>query len=148
MSCHGDGYRWRCDALAQVSEHVKSVAIRKRQIEEHQVDRSVGGGLHGVGDVCGNVYSVPGIFQKYSECVRYEGAVLHYEDISLLLRQRVEGSGNVKKKRLPLPSSLSTQISPPCSSTSFRAMASPRPVPWCGREGEESTCANSLNTSS
>jgi hypothetical protein len=30
----------------------------------------------------------------------------------------------------------------------LRAIASPSPVPWCRREADESTCANSRNTSS
>jgi hypothetical protein len=35
----------------------------------------------------------------------------------------------VKKKVDPLPSSLSTQMRPPCSSTNFFVMLSPSPVP-------------------
>ena len=34
-------------------------------------------------------------------------------------------TGRVKKNRLPLPTSLSTQIFPPCISTNFLANASP-----------------------
>jgi len=37
--------------------------------------------------------------------------------------------GTVKLNVEPLPSSLSTQILPPCISTNFRASVSPRPVP-------------------
>jgi len=38
-------------------------------------------------------------------------------------------SGKVKMKVEPLPTSLSTQILPPCSSTNFLAKVSPSPVP-------------------
>jgi hypothetical protein len=38
-------------------------------------------------------------------------------------------SGKVKLKVEPLPTSLSTQIFPPCSSTNFLAKVSPSPVP-------------------
>src|SRR5215475_6048116 len=38
-------------------------------------------------------------------------------------------SGNVKLKVEPLPTSLSTQIFPPCSSTNFLAKVNPSPVP-------------------
>ena len=38
-------------------------------------------------------------------------------------------SGKVKLKVEPLPTSLSTQILPPCSSTNFLAKVSPSPVP-------------------
>ena len=38
-------------------------------------------------------------------------------------------SGNVKLKVEPLPTSLSTQIFPPCSSTNFLAKVKPSPVP-------------------
>src|SRR5439155_14979698 len=38
-------------------------------------------------------------------------------------------SGKANVKVLPTPSSLSTQIRPPCSSTSFLVSASPSPVP-------------------
>ncbi len=42
-------------------------------------------------------------------------------------------SGSKKLKRLPFPSTLSTQILPPCISTISLAMASPRPMPLCLR---------------
>ena len=38
-------------------------------------------------------------------------------------------SGKVKLKAEPLPTSLSTQIFPPCSSTNFLAKVNPSPVP-------------------
>jgi hypothetical protein len=38
-------------------------------------------------------------------------------------------TGTVKKNVDPFPGSLSTQIRPPCSSTNFLVMLSPRPVP-------------------
>jgi len=37
--------------------------------------------------------------------------------------------GSVNVNLLPLPTSLSTQILPPCSSTNFLASVNPRPVP-------------------
>ena len=45
-------------------------------------------------------------------------------------------SGSVNVNLLPLPTSLSTQIFPLCSSTIFFAIANPRPVPpfFCARE--------------
>jgi len=45
----------------------------------------------------------------------------------------VGASGRVKVKVLPLPSSLSTQMRPPCASTTLRVMASPSPVPSMSR---------------
>ncbi|KAF5055013.1 hypothetical protein DSECCO2_382030 [anaerobic digester metagenome] len=47
----------------------------------------------------------------------------------------------MKKKDVPLFTSLSTQILPPMSSTSFLEMASPRPVPPNSRVVEESAWA-------
>jgi hypothetical protein len=38
-------------------------------------------------------------------------------------------SGNVKLKVEPLPTSLSTRIFPPCSSTNLLAKVNPSPVP-------------------
>src|SRR5437773_7133576 len=54
--------------------------------------------------------------------------------------------GTVKKKVDPLPSSLSTQIRPPCISTSRFVMLSPRPVPPNSRVIAASTWRNSANT--
>src|SRR5216683_2935085 len=44
---------------------------------------------------------------------------------------RHQRRGNVKVNVDPVPSLLSTQIRPPCSSTNFLASVSPRPVPSC-----------------
>ena len=47
-------------------------------------------------------------------------------------------SGRVKVNREPAPSSDSTRMVPPWSSTSWRVMARPRPVPPCSRVAEPS----------
>jgi hypothetical protein len=49
--------------------------------------------------------------------------ILHYQN------QLDALSGRVKLKVEPLPTSLSTQILPPCNSTNFLANVNPRPVP-------------------
>src|SRR2546427_3738277 len=54
--------------------------------------------------------------------------------------------GTVKKKVDPLPSSLSTQIRPPCISTSRFVMLSPSPVPPYSRVIAASTWRNSAKT--
>ena len=46
----------------------------------------------------------------------------------------------------PLPSSLSTQIRPPCISTNFLLMDRPRPVPPYSLAMVASVCLNSANT--
>src|SRR5215470_11250533 len=51
--------------------------------------------------------------------------------------------GSVKVKVEPLPTSLSTQIFPPCSSTNFLAKVSPSPVPSILCVESEPTCRNS-----
>src|SRR6266478_9573434 len=52
-------------------------------------------------------------------------------------------TGNVKVKVDPRPTSLSTQILPPCSSTNFFARVSPSPVPSCLRVSSLPTWRNS-----
>src|SRR5215468_12544526 len=52
-------------------------------------------------------------------------------------------SGKLKLKVEPLPTSLSTQIFPPCSSTNFLAKVSPSPVPSILCVESEPTCRNS-----
>src|SRR5438034_1247696 len=54
--------------------------------------------------------------------------------------------GTVKKKVDPLPSSLSTQMRPPCSSTSRFVILSPSPVPPYSRVIAASTWRNSAKT--
>src|SRR5438034_4990760 len=54
--------------------------------------------------------------------------------------------GTVKKKVDPLPSSLSTQMRPPCSSTRRFVMLSPSPVPPSSRVIAASTWRNSAKT--
>ena len=49
------------------------------------------------------------------------------------------GAGTQKRKVLPSPGTLSTVISPPISSTSWREIARPRPVPPRRRVAAEST---------
>src|SRR5262245_62103279 len=51
-------------------------------------------------------------------------------------------SGKVKLKVDPLPTSLSTQILPPCSSTNFLAKVNPSPVPSILCVESEPTCRN------
>ena len=48
----------------------------------------------------------------------------------------------MKWKVVPRPGSLSSQIRPPISSTSFRLIARPRPVPPNFRVVEPSACVN------
>ena len=54
---------------------------------------------------------------------------LHPGDDSLAKPRPRQASGSEKKKRLPRPGSLSTQMRPPCASTMPRAIDSPRPTP-------------------
>ena len=54
--------------------------------------------------------------------------VLDHEDL-LACHGYAGRAGRVNTNVLPLPSSLSTQIRPPCSSTRRFDSASPRPVP-------------------
>ena len=49
-------------------------------------------------------------------------------------------TGSVNEKRVPLVSSLSTTMRPPCCSTRALVMARPRPVPPLRRDDELSTC--------
>src|SRR6266498_2273732 len=55
-------------------------------------------------------------------------------------------SGTAKKNVQPFPISLSTQMRPPCISTNFFVMLSPRPVPPNSRVTVASTCRNSAKT--
>src|SRR5262249_51870362 len=57
-------------------------------------------------------------------------------------------SGIVKRNVDPLPSSLSTQIRPPCISTNFLAMLRPSPVPPNSRAIVASACWNSAKSPS
>ncbi len=54
--------------------------------------------------------------------------------------------GSTKLNVAPRPISLSTQMRPPCSSTSLRVSAKPSPVPSCCRASEESSCSNSRDS--
>src|SRR6185369_859109 len=54
--------------------------------------------------------------------------------------------GRVKWNVLPRPTSLSTQMRPPCKVTSRFEIARPRPVPPYRRVVELSACRNSSNT--
>src|SRR6266853_6573140 len=56
--------------------------------------------------------------------------------------------GISKIKVEPVPSSLSTQIRPPCISMNFLLMLRPRPVPPCSLAMVASLCLNSKNTES
>ena len=55
-------------------------------------------------------------------------------------------SQTVKKKVLPTPGSLSSQMRPPISSTSRRQMVRPSPVPPCLRVVDMSACVNGWNS--
>ena len=55
-------------------------------------------------------------------------------------------SQTVKKKVLPTPGSLSSQMRPPMSSTRRRQMVRPRPVPPCLRVVDMSACVNGWNS--
>src|SRR5439155_25393833 len=66
--------------------------------------------------------------------------VLDHEDART--RHEAGLAGSVNTNVLPFPSSLSTQMRPPCSSTSCFERARPRPVPSrCSRP--DSVCWNS-----
>jgi hypothetical protein len=60
--------------------------------------------------------------------------------LSCFIGRVAYASGRVKKKMLPVPGVLSTQMRPPCCCTMLRQIARPRPVPPLSRESEALTC--------
>src|SRR4029077_598633 len=71
---------------------------------------------------------VAGRVQDVAEELHVPLVVLDHED-PLAGHRQTDPAGSVNTKVLPLPSSLSTQMRPPCSSTNRFESASPRPVP-------------------
>src|SRR5438105_15718064 len=59
---------------------------------------------------------------------------------------RLSARRRVNQKVLPLPSSESTPMVPPCSSTRRLESATPRPVPSYRRLALASSCTNSCNS--
>src|SRR4029079_1261765 len=72
--------------------------------------------------------SVPALTQRSPPERQLPGVVLDHEDL-VLDHHWTEGAGSVNEKVLPCPSSLSTQMRPPWSSTRRFDRANPRPVP-------------------
>ena len=89
-------------------------------------------------------------FSVLGQTLVFKGELTAEEDI--LIQGRVEGTithngntltigpqGNVKANVDPRPTSLCTQICPPCSSTNFLASVRPSPVPSCLRASSRPT---------
>src|SRR6478752_2773533 len=106
--------------MAQLFQEVEAIAIGQRNVEQDQIRATCLRDFHCLGDRAGDVDVIARFTEENAERVRHEWTVLHYKNSGGHYGRGMV-SGSVKKKRLPFPSSLSTQILPSCSSTNRRA---------------------------
>lgn len=128
VSAHRQLYGGMHSPQLQLAENPQSILIRESQIEKHDRRRQCRAGFDRIGRCSSDRYFVSVCLEENPQCAGNELTILddknadgHYSGASV--------QGSVKKKRLPRPSSLSTQMRPPCSSTNRRAMVRPRPIP-------------------
>ena len=115
-------------SLAQPIEYVQPVSVGQGNVEQNQVSRARCGYFDCLRDSPRDIDVITRFPKKDAEGIRDEWTVFNDQNAR---RHYSRGtlSGSVKKKRLPLPNWLSTQILPWCNSTMRRAIARPSPVP-------------------
>src|SRR5207237_998568 len=134
ISVHGlrgqrhDRNRRRPCVCAQAGEGFDTVYVGQLDVHQHEIRLVFGRQLHR--PLAGRrlEQAEAGCLEDVAEELHVLLVVLDDEDLRAC---HVEPAfdGSVKTKALPSPSSLSTQIRPPCNSTSRFESASPRPVP-------------------
>ena len=138
---HGDDRDARRPGLgAKRAREAPAVHPRKEQVDEHRVGpfhpreleaghavrRDQGLVARGADDPRGDVEVVRVVLDDQDAGHQRPVPLRMSIPVSLPARTRI---GRVKWKTLPLPTSLSTQMRPPCSVTRRFEIASPRPVP-------------------
>src|SRR5262245_50968883 len=136
---HGD--RRRAIVRPQPGQHLGPVEIRKLDVHQHQIRGLLGCELDGARAGRGFEREVARGVEDVPEELHVLLVVLDDEDSSSTHGDEAE-AGSVNTNVLPSPSSLSTQIRPPCSSTKRFERARPSPVPSrCASPA--SVCVNS-----
>ena len=122
------GHLRRPFALAKAPERLATVDVRQLDVHEDEVGHVLVRQLDCVLTRGRLESAVAACLEDVSEQLHVLLVVLDDED-ELVGQRSAHPPGSVNTKVLPLPSSLSTQIRPPCSSTSRFESARPRPVP-------------------
>src|SRR3989454_4212812 len=123
-----DRNRRRARVCAQAAERVDTVEVRQLDVHQHLIRLLFGRQLHRLLAGRRLEQAVAGCLEDIAEELHVLLVVLDDEDLRAC-HVEVASDGSVKTKALPSPGSLSTQILPPCNSTSRFESASPRPVP-------------------
>ena len=105
--------------------------LRKLDVHENDVGLRFDRGRHALLPIGGFEEPIRGRHEKLADDLSVELVVLDVEHGSLTQMTLPSGSrtGTANENVDPLPCVLSTQMRPPCSSTNFFVMLSPRPVP-------------------
>jgi hypothetical protein len=101
--------------VAELFEDTEAAPVGEREVEQHEIDRLRPSRRDGVGNGANDGHPSTGRLEENAEGVAHVHIVLDHEDVAhpRRLRHGAGASGNVKKKRLPMPSELSTQMRPP-----------------------------------
>src|SRR5436309_8591402 len=123
-----DRDRCRTFVCAQAAERLDAVDARQLDVHQHQIRFVFGSELERPLRVRRLEQSITRRLQDVAEELHVLLVVLDHEDLRTV-HVRAVPDGSVNANVLPLPGSLSTQMRPPCNSTSRLDSASPRPVP-------------------
>src|SRR5207253_3109859 len=137
-----DGNAGQARVGADQARGFEPIQTGELQIHENQRGSLERGDRHAGRSVGGFEHFVAFGRQDVSHQLQVHRVILDHED-SRCAAHLTGSAGSRITKRLPRPISLSTWMVPPCSSTSRRVRASPRPVPSYRRAWEPSTCSNS-----
>src|SRR6266540_4207934 len=115
------------------TDHLGAVEIGKAQIQEHQVRSVLGRCHHGLLAGAGGLDRVAVGLQARPQGPSNLGLVVHHQDRGHGAGSCFTGcdsaTGSSKTTAVPPDGDPSTQMRPPCASTTARAIARPRPLP-------------------
>src|SRR5439155_15451772 len=123
-----DRDRCRTFVCAQAAECLDAVDVRQLDVHQNQIRFVLDGQLQRPLGARRLQQSITRGLQDVAEELHVLLVVLDHEDLRTV-HVRAVPDGSVNANVLPLPGSLSTQMRPPCNSTSRLDSASPRPVP-------------------
>src|SRR5579883_2492430 len=115
---------------AQLLNDAEPVKARHMQVEDNQIGFSFPCEPHGFQAVGGLDYRVARFFENGAHQLAAGGFVVSDQHgFHACTPAAIPSTGIVNVNRLPLPGSLTTEMVPPCSSTSLFVIARPNPVP-------------------
>ena len=111
-------------AVSQFTAHLESVLLWQHDVQQDHVEPSFARAAHRGFAIARDLHAIALDREIFFETERDAGLVFDNEN-----SHHCSATGSSTVKTLPSPGWLSTEISPPCAATIWRAMASPTPVP-------------------